>query len=70
MGLKPIAYTEYEGGEWLPWRGGYINDDLKYKGCKLTDWKVVIQGVRLHSLAFTDPSKKDFKRWDAIKLMN
>ncbi len=56
--MLPIRYTEFEGGDWLPWTEGEVSDTALAQRAGDT---VVINNVRVHSLI-----TRSGMRWDCV----
>ena len=70
----PAFYTEYEGGEWIPWRAGKIKPyelDITEaraiaKDGKWQGYYLLVNGILFHSLLFPTINPYKFIRWDAL----
>ena len=56
--MLPNRYTEFEGGDWLPWTEGEVSDIALAQRAGDT---VVINNVRVHSLV-----TRSGLRWDCV----
>ena len=56
--MLPNRYTEFEGGDWLPWEAGIVSDASLLKRAPDV---VTINNVQVHSL-----STSSGLRWDCI----
>ena len=68
--MRPLYYTEREGGQWKEWPAGLSVTGLLRQGEKQSrrhGKTIQIHGKTVHSFAFDEPfgrSKEVFRRWD------
>ena len=66
----PSHYTSEEGGTWNIWYGNTISDIFLDAAAGIGHKYIIIQGLKVHSLAFFDLVPKGFPerfpRWDCI----
>lgn len=64
--IEPAFYTFYEGGPWVRWEAGPVDEaDLVPLGSHRRHPYKIINGVELHSLA-----TEDGRRWDCLSGWN
>lgn len=66
MKIYPFAFTEKEGGEYIPWDGSSI-DTKQLNQIRDINFSI-INGFRVHSLCFENPAAGlgNFPRWDCV----